>query len=224
ASVFSRVACGWMLVPATDALLRHPPVSSSSAAASAPSARSRPSARQLPAASSSRPALVSTSPACPAPLGSLRFVPSFSLAAVNRNFLLGSIRNFSPGRDRFACVTYAQPRPDDTERRRRLRFECGGSDQSGSTDGRARCFAALDRMPCDRPLLRCCIAAQIQGYLIDKACEQRIKAGGQPEAASHTTECNQMTACERSGFVKASNRPVIWLGVRSVATRTGTFS
>ena len=41
----------------------------------------------------------STSPACPVPLGSLRFVPSFSLATVNRNFLLGSIRNFSPGRD-----------------------------------------------------------------------------------------------------------------------------
>ena len=43
-------------------------------------------------------------------------------------------------------------------------------------------------------------AAQVEGYLIDKACEQRIKAGGQPEAAAHTTECSQMTACERSGY------------------------
>src|SRR5579862_849158 len=48
----------------------------------------------------------STSPACPVPLGSSRFVPSFSLAAVNRNFLLGPIRNFSRGRDRVCGGVY----------------------------------------------------------------------------------------------------------------------
>ena len=49
-----------------------------------------------------RPWLVSTNPTSPVPLGSSRFVPSFSLSAVNRNFLLGSIRNFSLGRDNLA--------------------------------------------------------------------------------------------------------------------------
>jgi len=34
------------------------------------------------------------------PLGSSRLVPSFSLTAVKRNFLLGTNRNFSLGRDR----------------------------------------------------------------------------------------------------------------------------
>jgi hypothetical protein len=56
-------------------------------------------------------------------------------------------------------------------------------------------------------------AAQIQGYLIDKTCEQRIVAGGQPEAASHTNQCNQMTACERSGyFLYTSDGKVMTLG------------
>ena len=55
-------------------------------------------------------------------------------------------------------------------------------------------------------------AAQIQGYLIDKACEQRIQAGGLPEAAAHTTQCSQMTACERSGyFLYTSDGKVITL-------------
>ena len=45
----------------------------------------------------------STTPACPVPLGSSRFVPSFSLAAVNRNFLLWPIRNFSLWRDTHVC-------------------------------------------------------------------------------------------------------------------------
>ena len=55
-------------------------------------------------------------------------------------------------------------------------------------------------------------AAQVQGYLIDKACEQRIMAGGQPEAAAHTTQCSQMTACERSGyFLYTSDGKVITL-------------
>ena len=41
-------------------------------------------------------------PVQPAPFlfGSSQFVPSFRLAAVNRNFLLGPIRNVSLGRDR----------------------------------------------------------------------------------------------------------------------------
>jgi hypothetical protein len=45
-----------------------------------------------------RPWPVLANPASLVPLGSSRFVPSFSLAAVKRNFLLGSIRNFSLGR------------------------------------------------------------------------------------------------------------------------------
>ncbi len=58
--------------------------------------------RQRPplAVSSSCLGLVLTSPACPVLLGSSQFVPSFSLTAVNRNFLLGRNRNFSLGRDR----------------------------------------------------------------------------------------------------------------------------
>ena len=41
------------------------------------------------------------------PPGSSRFVPSFSLAAVKRKFLLGSKRNFSLGRDK---QTFSQMR------------------------------------------------------------------------------------------------------------------
>ena len=92
-------ASGSTICLATRALPPHRPASSSAPTASAPSARSLPSARTLPAASSSRPGLVSATPANPVPLGSSRFLPSFSLASVNRNFLLGSLRNFSLGRD-----------------------------------------------------------------------------------------------------------------------------
>ena len=47
--------------------------------------------RGLPLRDAPCPAPVSTNPAHPVPLGSSRFVPSFSLTAVKRNFLLGQI-------------------------------------------------------------------------------------------------------------------------------------
>src|SRR5713226_583034 len=51
-------------------------------------------------------ALALAIPASRVPLGSFRFVPSFSLAAVNRNFLLWPIRNFSLWRDKMFPIVF----------------------------------------------------------------------------------------------------------------------
>src|SRR5579863_10196661 len=68
--------------------------------APAPNGPSLHSSRLPVPASASHPALASTTSASPVPVDSSRFVPSFCLTAVKRNFLLWPIRNFSLGRDK----------------------------------------------------------------------------------------------------------------------------
>src|SRR5581483_1584091 len=98
---FLRRSCGWKRVLAVHAPLPGRLPSACAGAISAPSARSPPSPRPPCAASPACRALASTNPTNLVPLDSLRFVPFFSLAAVNRNFLLWPNRNFSLWRDTF---------------------------------------------------------------------------------------------------------------------------
>lgn len=43
-------------------------------------------------------------------------------------------------------------------------------------------------------------AADVDGYLVDKACSARVIKGGQKVAATHTKDCALMDGCLPGGF------------------------
>src|SRR3954449_11506276 len=86
--------------------LRHRLPSSSAGRVCAPTVPSRPSSQRPRAESCCPPQPVSASAGHLVPLGSSRFVPSFNLAVVKRNFLLGSKRNFLFGRDTVSFTVF----------------------------------------------------------------------------------------------------------------------
>jgi hypothetical protein len=57
-------------------------------------------------------------------------------------------------------------------------------------------------------LMASATAAEVEGFLVDKACSARIVKAGQKAAASHNKDCALMDGCADSGFgvLTADNR------------------
>ncbi len=57
-------------------------------------------------------------------------------------------------------------------------------------------------------MLTSAAGAEVEGFLVDKACSARIVKGGQKAATSHNKDCALMDGCAQSGFgvVTADNR------------------